>query len=142
MTVRSILAQDISKLVQLVQEYVKEACPDIEPSQWNAAAIVASSSTNALSHVAVVERQIVGFTLLRPIMEVETKVKTAHSMGTYVVLEHRKKGIAEALRKEAMRRAKEEGFKLIQGFARTQQNTEAIVKLGGAVTGFVVECPL
>lgn len=142
MNIRPIAAHDISKLVQLAQAYIEEACPDLVPSQWNAAMMIATPSTNLLSQVAVEDGKIIGFTLLRHIMEVETKVKTAHSMGTYVVPAFRRQGIAEALRREAMARAKAEGFALIQGFARSHKNADPIVKLGGAITGLVVECSL
>lgn len=129
-------------VLPLVEKYIAEACPDMTPSIWNAYVVVNGCGINGISRVAVVRSKLVGFTLLRSLEGVELTKKTLHSMGTYVLPEFRKQGIGEQLRREAMEAAKRQGYECIQGFARSKENAEMIIKLGGEITGFLVETML
>lgn len=135
-------ASHLNSILPLVEEYIAEACPDMAPSIWNAYVIVNGCGVNGISRVAYVQQKLVGFTLLRALEGIELTKKTLHSMGTYVLPEFRKQGIGEQLRREAMEAAKQQGYECIQGFARTKVNAEMIVKLGGEITGFLVETML
>lgn len=131
---------DRAELVPLIQRYIEEACPDMIPSESNGNMFFDCAGPG--SGVALVKNQIVGFTLLTPVNHVQTKVRMVHSVGTYVLPEFRRRGIAEQLRRRAMKAARQAGFDGIQGFTYTKDNSKSIEKLGGRVVGVVMETPL
>lgn len=131
-----------AEVVPLIVEYIREACPDMVPSDVNGHAFFDCAGAPSTVAIEIQTGKIVGFTLLSPINHVMTKVRMIHSVGTYVMPEHRKKGIAERLRRIAMTKAKNEGFQQIQGFTYSEDKSRSIRKLGGDVVGVVMVTPL
>lgn len=129
-------------IVPLVVEYIREACPDMVPSDKNGHAFFDCAGTPSTAAIEIKTNTVVGFTLLTPINYIETNYRMIHSIGTYVLPEHRRQGIAETLRRIAMRKAKNEGFQQIQGFTYADDKSRSIVKLGGSVVGVVMITPL
>lgn len=133
--------EDKGQLIGLLEEYIREACPDLEACIDNAEILY--NCAGAVSQVAITkDGRIVAFTLLSPILHIRTKMKMLHSVGTYVIPDLRRKGIAETIRRIAMGRAKEMGYERLQGYAHTEENTRGITRLGGEVVGVVLETPL
>lgn len=132
---------DREQLVYLLEEYIREACPDFEVCIGNAEILY--NCAGPVSQVAATkEGKIIAFTILAPILHIKTKVKMLHAVGTYVIPELRRKGIAETIRRIAMVRAREQGYERLQGYAHTEENTRGVTRLGGEVVGVVLETPL
>lgn len=140
--VRCWLPEDRDRLLELIECYIAEACPDLVASKHNAE-LYYNMADKQISRVAFnTNQEVVGFTLLTPIHHIQTKVPMLHSVGSYVIEGYRCQGICERMRRAAMVKGKSEGYKMLQGFAYGDKQANSVVKLGGRVVGVVLETPL
>lgn len=124
--------------------YSEENRTDVLPTEQNADVMIFSGISAAESGdpccALWIDNKIVGFTYWvgSSTRGFEVREKVCSGLGTFILPEYRRQGLATKLREKAVEIAKDAGYARVDGIVHDKVGTDSVKKFGGTVKNLVM----